>query len=125
MESIDAQTFQDFTVRIVDNGSDDGTVEYLTEKRPDLMLIRNVKNHGFAAAHNQVMRFALDRWGESEHEDRYVLCCNQYVILTPDFLENLVADADSHPRVGAFSGKLLRAYGENLNDDALRETVKS
>ena len=125
LESIDNQTFRDFTVRIVDNGSDDGTVEYLTEKRPDIMLVRNVKNHGFAAAHNQAMKFALDRWPESEQESCYVLCCNQDIILTPDFLKTLIADADEHPGVGAFCGKLLRAYGENLNDDALKETVQS
>ncbi len=125
LESIDTQTFRDFTVRVIDNGSDDGTVEYLTKERPDIMLVRNTRNHGFAAGHNQLMRFALDHWDPAEQEQRYVLCCNQDIILTPGFLESLVADADNHPEVGSFCGKLLRAYGENLNDDVLKETVQS
>ncbi len=125
LESIDAQTFRDFTVRMIDNGSDDGTVEYLAEQRPDIMLVRNVKNHGFAAGHNQAMRFALDRWDEADQEMQYVLCCNQDIILTPDFLKRLVQEADTNLKAGAFCGKLLRAYGENLNDDALKETVQS
>lgn len=125
LDSIDAQTFHDFTVRVIDNGSDDGTVEYLTKERPDIMLVRNTRNHGFAAGHNQLMRFALDRWDPTEQEQRYVLCCNQDIILSSDFLEVLVAEADRHSEVGSFCGKLLRAYGENLNDDVLKETVRS
>ncbi|MFH1142147.1 MAG: glycosyltransferase family 2 protein [Candidatus Uhrbacteria bacterium] len=125
LDSLDQQTFRDFKVRVIDNGSDDGTVEYLSEQRPDIMLVRNVKNHGFAAGHNQAMRFALDRWSETEQENCYVLCCNQDIILTPDFLLRIVEQADNNPKVGAFCGKLLRAYGENLQDEILKETVQS
>ncbi len=124
LESIDAQTFRDFTVRVIDNGSDDGTVEYLASQRPDIMLVRNVKNHGFAAGHNQGIRYALDRWGE-ELDDRYILVANQDIILAPDFLGSLVAQADQYLKIGSFCGKLLRAYGENLNDEYLKETVRS
>ncbi|MFH1433805.1 MAG: glycosyltransferase family 2 protein [Candidatus Uhrbacteria bacterium] len=125
LESLDAQTYRDFVVRVIDNGSDDGTVEYLAGERPDIMLVRNVKNHGFAAAHNQAIRYALDRWGVDELADRYVLVANQDLILEPDYLEKMVSEADHHPQFGSFSGKLLRAYGENMNDEYLKETVRS
>lgn len=124
LDSIDAQTFRDFSVRVIDNGSDDGTVQYLTENRPDIMLVRNVKNHGFAAGHNQGIRYVLDRLGEDK-DNRYILIVNQDTILEPSYLERLVAEADVQPQVGALTGKLLRAYGENLNDEYLRQTVKS
>lgn len=125
LESIDAQTYRDFVVRVIDNGSDDGTVEYLAGERPDIMLVRNVKNHGFAAAHNQAIRYALDRWDANELAEQYTLITNQDILLEPDFLERLVAEADRNPQFGAFSGKLLRAYGENMNDEYLKETVRS
>ncbi|MFN3705145.1 MAG: glycosyltransferase family 2 protein [Thermoflexales bacterium] len=50
-----AQTFRDFEVVVVDNGSSDGSAAWLAAQ-PDVRVIRNASNLGFAAACNQGIR---------------------------------------------------------------------
>ncbi len=125
LASIFGQTFGDVAVRVIDNGSTDGVGEFLREKYPQVTIIRNMKNLGFSPAHNQGMRYAIDKFPTGELDRHYVLVTNPDVVMTPTFLERLVADADLHPEAGSFGGKLLKAFGENLNDETLKETVNS
>lgn len=50
-----AQTFRDFEIIVVDNASEDGSAAWLATQ-PDLRVIRNERNFGFAAACNQGIR---------------------------------------------------------------------
>ncbi len=125
MRSLEAQTFRDFAVRVIDNGSTDGVADFLREHYPQVMVIRNVKNLGFSPAHNQGIRYAIDKWAPEERVHSYVLLTNPDIVMTPTFLERIVAEADAHPEAGSLGGKLLKAFGENLNDEALQETVNS
>lgn len=125
LPSIDAQTFRDFQVLIIDNGSTDGTLEWLRANYPRVGVLKNIRNIGFGPGHNQGIRYALDHWAGEPLEDRFILAVNQDIILTPTFLDGLVAEATVHPEAASFGGKLLRAFGENLHDEVMRETVKS
>lgn len=125
LRSVEAQTFRDFQALVVDNASSDGTEAYVRGHHPGVAYLRNARNLGFAAAHNQGIRYAMARWGEDVRPMRYVLVANPDVILAPDFLERLVAAADAHPEAGSLGGKLLRASVERLEDEDVRETVKS
>ncbi|HUT22337.1 MAG TPA: glycosyltransferase family 2 protein [Candidatus Bipolaricaulota bacterium] len=99
LKSVFEQTFKDFSLLIIDNGSTDDTLELIGEKFPHLKIVRHKENQGFAKAHNQAIH-----WSKSD----YVLVLNQDIILEPDFLENIVALMDKNPRAAAASGKLLR-----------------
>jgi len=125
LRSIFAQTYQDFEVLVIDNGSDDGVELFLREHYPQVKILRNMKNLGFSPAHNQGIRFVLDRWDPSVQDDRFVLVTNPDLVMTDTFLERLMETVEGRPEVGSFGGKLLRAYGENLADEALKETVQS
>ncbi len=125
LPSMDAQTFRDFQLIIIDNGSTDGTLEWLRANHSRITLLRNTRNIGFGPGHNQGIRYALDHWKEAPLADRYILTLNQDSILAPAFLDRLVAEAEAHPEAASFGGKLLRAFGENLHDEVMRETVKS
>ena len=92
------QTFEDFSILIIDNGSSDKTLELINEKYPHLKVVKHRENHGFAKAHNQAIH-----WSSSD----YVLMLNQDIILQPHFLENLVKFMDAHPEAGSVTGKLL------------------
>lgn len=123
--TIEKQTFQDFQVLIIDNGSSDGIETFLKEKYPHVRYLRNARNLGFSGAHNQGIRYALEHWGEESLEDKFVLVTNPDILFTPTYLEELLRATEGKKEYGAFGGKLLRAYGEGVQDEILKETVRS
>lgn len=125
LESIMGQTYRDFNVLVIDNASTDGVEAFLRERYPDIAFIRNARNLGFSAAHNQGIRYAIEHWPASELSDRFILLTNPDVLFTPTYLEELIAATNVHPEVGAFGGKLLRAFGENVGDEVFKEVVRS
>lgn len=122
--SFQAQTFKDFTVRALDNGSTDETVAFLQSQYPDVLIARNKKNEGFAPGHNQLMQFTLDHLDPND-VDPYILIVNSDMILHPELIERLVRALDEHPEISGVQPKLYRAFSEGLPDDVLEETVKS
>jgi GT2 family glycosyltransferase len=93
------QNYRDIEVIIVDNASEDGTRELLARVDPRWRVIYNDKNVGFAAGQNQAIRASRGEW---------VLCLNPDVVLSPDFIAQLVAAGEAHPEAGSLCGKLLR-----------------
>ena len=93
LASIFAQTYTDFNVLIVDNGSSDGVEAYVREHFPQVAFLRNARNLGFAPAHNQAIRYAIEHWGGEDLSDRFVLVTNQDAIFAPTFLEEIVRAA--------------------------------
>ncbi len=93
------QDYRDIEVIIVDNASEDGTRALLGNVAPAWQVIYNDNNVGFAAGQNQAIRASRGEW---------VLCLNPDVVLSPDFVAQLVAAGEAHPAIGSFCGKLLR-----------------
>ncbi len=121
--SLDEQTFRDFSVLVIDNASTDGVAEYIREHHPSITVLRNFRNLGFSAAHNQGIRYALAAARGQSLDMRYVLVTNPDTILSPHALERLVAAADAGQTVASWAPKLLRA--ERVGEGALEETVVS
>jgi len=99
LESLFNQTFEDFSLLIIDNGSTDDTLDLINEKYPHLKIVTHKENNGFAKAHNQAIH-----WTRSE----YVLVLNQDIVLGKNFLKELIGFLDKNPEAGAATGKLLR-----------------
>jgi len=119
LNSVLKQTFEDYFLLIIDNGSIDKTVsilenEYAPLLKDKIRFIKNKNNLGFAQAHNQAIL-----WTESE----YVLVLNQDVILEPDFLQKMVEFLDQNKDTAAVSGKVLRWHFEN--DEEMKNSLKS
>src|SRR6516225_1952844 len=93
------QDYRDLDVTIVDNASDDGTRVLLERVETKWQVIYNERNVGFAAGQNQAIRATRGEW---------VLCLNPDVVLSPDFVTQLVAAGEAHPDVGTLCSKLLR-----------------
>lgn len=79
---------------VVDNASNDGTVEYIKEHYPEIYLIESKENLGFGRANNKAMRYALD------NDCDYVFLLNQDAWVEPDTLEKLVYIHQRHPEYG-------------------------
>lgn len=94
-----------FEVIIIDNGSTDKTSSYLneaTKQYPDLRIIRNANNLGFAKACNQ---------GAQTASGNYLLFLNNDTQVQPGWLEPLVKVLDGDPTVAAVGSKLLYPDG--------------
>jgi len=95
--SVLSQTHKPIDVWLLDNASDDETVEFVSRNYPQVRVIPSKVNLGFAAGHNSVIR---------QTSSRYVLVLNQDAYLSPHFIEELVTAAKQHPEVGIAGGKL-------------------
>jgi GT2 family glycosyltransferase len=89
-------------VIVVDNASTDGSVEMLARDFPEVTLVANAANVGFAAANNQAIRLS---------RGRYVLLLNSDAILQPGAVRALVDCLERTPRAGVAGGLLLNADG--------------
>jgi len=96
------QDYREIEIIIVDNGSEDDTREVLKRADPRWRVIYNEENVGFAAGQNQAIRESRGDW---------VLCLNPDVVLSSDFITQLVAAGEAHPEAGSLCGKLLRYNG--------------
>jgi GT2 family glycosyltransferase len=124
--SLDAQTTRAFTVTVVDNASADGTMEWLTEHRPDVATLRNTQNKGFSRGHNQAISLAFSRWEGADFAARYVLVANPDLEFAPDAIEKLIAFMDEHPDVDACCPKLLRAImQEDTHEGGIRDVERT
>lgn len=123
--SLEAQTYKDIVVRMLDNGSTDDSYKYLQQHFAHTIVARNVRNLGFAPGHNQLMRFTLEHLPEEELDRTAILVMNPDMILHSDMIAKLVEALENDATVDAVQPKLYRAFGEHLGEEALEETVKS
>lgn len=93
--------YPNFEMVVVDNGSVDGSPAKLLKNVPEIRLIQNPTNLGFAGGCNVGMRDALHRG------TGYILLLNNDTIVSPDFLSQLVRVAESDEKIGAVSPKVL------------------
>jgi hypothetical protein len=78
-------------VIVVDNASKDGSAEMVAVEFPQVQIIRNPDNRGFAAANNQGIAVA---------EGRYILLLNPDTVVLDQAIAKAVAFADARPEVG-------------------------
>jgi glycosyltransferase involved in cell wall biosynthesis len=100
MQSIRSQTYRDFEVIALDDGSTDGTREYLAQQA-DIRVELNSQNLGTYGTLNRGLEMAT---GE------FVAVLNDDDVWQPTKLEKQVALLDKHPKVG-----LVHTEGEFIN----------
>lgn len=107
---------------VVDNASNDGTVEYVKKNYPEIILLENKENLGFGRANNRGMRYALD------HECDYVFLLNQDTWIEKDVIEKLVNVHAMHGEYGILSPLHVAPDGYQLNmliDDGKSQYFKN
>lgn len=109
LDSLSRQTCRDFEVLLVDNGSTDGSVDFVRTAFPDTRLVELARNRGFAAGVNRGIEAAC---GE------YVVLLNNDTEVEPRWLESLDAAIVENPDVWMFASKLLNYYDRNSIDSA-------
>jgi len=91
-----------YEVIVVDNGSEDASGEVVRRDFPEVGVIANTRNVGFAAGNNQALR---------KGRGRHFLVLNNDTILLDDCLAQMTDYLDAHAEVGIVGGRLMNADG--------------
>lgn len=94
LAALRAQTFGDFEVLLVDNGSSDGAAQAAAKADPSIRLIEAGGNIGFAAGNNLAASQARGQWLALLNPDAYA---------DPDWLEQLIAATQRWPHIRSFA----------------------
>ena len=105
--SLSRQTYRDFEVVFVDNGSNDNSVARARAIIPTVRCISMNRNTGFTGGNNEGFRHAAGR---------YLVLLNNDTESDPRFLEELVRVAESRPRIGMVAPKILNFYNREEID---------
>ena len=109
LESLKKQTYRNFRIVVVDNGSSGPDVDILGERYGDFItIIENKKNYGFAGGNNVGIKYALKQGAD------YILLLNNDTILDPYFLEEVLKVAEQDPKVGIVGGKVYYYHYPNI-----------
>jgi GT2 family glycosyltransferase len=123
LKSVQASNDVTFEVCVVDNASPDDSAGMVAREFPQVHLIRNTENTGYAAANNLGLRyFGFREHGsgfgdQSEIRDqrleisRYALLLNPDTVVPPDAFARMIHLMDDHPDFGVSGPKLVRLDG--------------
>jgi len=109
LRSVFAQQFRDFSVILVDNGSTDGSVDLARTCFPQVHIIENHENRGFAAANNQAILASASE---------FVATLNNDTEVAPGWLGVLVQAIEADSQVGMCASKMLLAYERDVIEAA-------
>jgi len=87
---------------VVDNGSRDGSVEFIEKSYPEIVLIRNEKNRGVGPARNQGMKIS---------KGEYIMVLDVDTEIQPKAIDNLIEAMEKYPQVGLCGPKLIFPSG--------------
>ena len=93
---------QDASVIVADNGSADGSLELLASAFPQVRTIPIGENLGFTGGYNKAL---------AQVEAEYFVLINSDILVSPGWLEPLVAYMDAHPECGVCGPKLHALVG--------------
>jgi GT2 family glycosyltransferase len=109
LQGLQEQSVADFRIIVVDNGSSDGSPQFLADTFPDIELITLDRNTGFAIANNTAFG-ALDT--------EYVALLNNDARPHRDWLGNLIRTLELHPEAGFAASKMLFHDNRQIVDRA-------
>ena len=108
LKAVFAQTIENMEVIVVDNGSTDGSQEYL-DNYPEVRVLKMDKNYGFCGAVNA---------GIKEADSEYVILLNNDTEVEPDFAKELLTVIKADDRIFSCSSKMVQYHDRTRMDDA-------
>lgn len=106
LNALQAQDYPHFAIILVDNASTDDSVSFVRKQFPDVVVRVNERNTGFSAGNNIALR---------EINSDLAVLLNPDVVVTADWLRQLVEPFRADPTIGVAGCKLLYPDGMTLN----------
>lgn len=94
----------DFKLYVLDNGSSDGTPEFIEKNYPDVTVIRSGKNVGFGAGHNIII---------NQVESKYHAVINPDIVLTQNAVKKMADYMDENSDIGLLSPRICFPDGRD------------
>jgi GT2 family glycosyltransferase len=107
--SLAKQTFNHFETILIDNGSTDGSVEYVKKHFPDIRIVELDRNEGFCGGNNV---------GLEHSSGDFIALLNNDTLLDPRWLEELYRAMQKSPEVGVCSSCIVNYYSRDILDTA-------
>lgn len=105
LSSISLQTYSPIETILIDNGSADGSLEFVRDNFKDVIVIPQNKNFGFAAANNRAIKQA---------KGEYIATFNNDAIADKEWLCELVKIMDTNDSIGICASKILFYPNHNV-----------
>lgn len=111
--SLRKQSYRNFVTIVVDNGSTDGSAEYVMKNFPEVRVISLRKNKGFTGGNNAGFVEAMKDKGI-----KYLVTLNNDAVAERDWLKNLISAAKSDKNAASCSSKVLYLFNKDKIDTA-------
>lgn len=109
LAALEKQSIKDFKTLVIDNGSSDGSIEFIRKKYPEVHLLERGENYGFSNAVNTGIQMS---------DTPYVILLNNDTQVEEFFVEELVKAINKNPKYFSCSSKMLDFSERHLLDDA-------
>ena len=113
---LDSLKHQGAKIIVVENGSSDGSLDFLKKNYPDVELIINDRNKGFVAVNQGIAKAMEDGMD-------YVALFNNDAVADKDWLKHLVSYMDDHTEVGLATCKFIKMDKKSLDSTGDMYTV--
>jgi GT2 family glycosyltransferase len=100
VQTVQKIEYSNYDIVIVDNGSQDDSIECFKKEFPEISLVETGANLGYAGGNNQGISYALSQGAD------YILLLNNDAIVDPLILNNFIDVAESRPKAGIFGAKI-------------------
>ena len=98
LPSVCASTYPNLEIIVGDNASSDSSISFLGEAYPQIRVIRNEKNYGFAGGYNKVLE---------QLESDYFILLNSDVEVHPDWINPVIQLMEGDKQIAAAQPKIL------------------
>lgn len=99
LEALASQTYPNLEVIVVDNASQDGSAALVRDRFPQVRVLEQTRNLGFAAGFNLGVKAASGEW---------LISINPDLVPAPDFVSRMIQAASTDACIGMVAPKLLR-----------------
>ena len=109
LSSLERQTYRSIEIILVDNGSIDGSIEFVKKKFPGVLILSHYENLGFAEGVNSGIMIS---------KGKFIATINNDAEADEKWIENLVKVIEEDQKIGCCGSKMMRYHKRNIIDSA-------